>query len=82
MKRNRLENVLTRNRKHLVLDVALAAFFLMTLLFSGLAFGAELPKLSMAAKAAPAELTPVSSASAGVPDGLEPEAASPQLAQH
>jgi hypothetical protein len=45
MKTNRLDAVLTRNRKHLVLDVALAAFFLMALLFSGLAFGSQVPKL-------------------------------------
>ena len=46
MKENRLEGVLIRNRKHLVVDLALAVFFLMALLFSGFAFGAELPKLA------------------------------------
>lgn len=56
MKVNRLDAVLTRNRKHAVLDIALAAFFLMALLFSGMAFGTELPKLSMSApvKSSPA----------------------------
>lgn len=57
MKENRLDAVLTRNRKHVVLDVALAAFFLMALIFSGLAFGSELPKLSMAPSAAPTDAT-------------------------
>ncbi len=52
MNQNRLEGVLARNRKHLVLDLALAAFFLMALLFSGLSFGSSLPKLSMAPQAA------------------------------
>ena len=47
MNQSRLEGVLTRNRRQLVLDVALAAVFLMALLLSGLAFGAELPKLSL-----------------------------------
>ena len=51
MKQNRLDGVLTRNRKHLMLDLALAAFFLMALLFSGLALGSSLPKLSMAPQA-------------------------------
>ncbi len=82
MKRNRLEAILTRNRKHLVLDVALAAFFLMALLFSGLAFGAQLPKLSVAVQDAPADVTPVASAASGADTSLEPEASSPQLAYH
>lgn len=47
MMNNRLDGVLVRNRKRLVLDLALAAFFLTALLFSGLAFGAELPKLDV-----------------------------------
>lgn len=45
-KHDRLDGVLARNRKHLVLDVALAALFPLALLLSGAAFGAELPKLS------------------------------------
>jgi hypothetical protein len=81
MKRNRLEAVLTRNRKHLVLDVALAAFFLMVLLFSGLAFGAQVPKLNVAAEAVPAQVTPVA-ASAESDGVLEPDAESPVLARH
>ena len=48
MKVNRLDGVLIRNRKHLVVDLALAVFFLMALLFSGFAFGSELPKLAPA----------------------------------
>lgn len=55
MKENRLEGVLHRNRRHLVIDVALAAFFVAALLVSGMAFGAELPKLSMAARPAAAQ---------------------------
>jgi hypothetical protein len=81
MKRNRLEAVLTRNRKHLVLDVALAAFFLMTLLFSGLAFGAQVPKLSIAAEAVPAQVTPVAASAEG-DLVFEPDAESPRLARH
>jgi hypothetical protein len=57
MKTNRLDAVLTRNRKHLVLDVALAAFFLMALLFSGLAFGSQMPKLRPSPQAARASVT-------------------------
>lgn len=47
---NRLDGVLARNRKRLVLDIALAAFFFCALLFSGFAFGAELPKLDVQAR--------------------------------
>jgi hypothetical protein len=62
MKHNRLEGVLNRNRKHVVLDLALAAFFLMALLFSGLAFGSEIPKLSVAST------SPIYRAASGVDD--------------
>jgi hypothetical protein len=55
MKVNRLDGVLIRNRKHLVVDLALAVFFLMALLFSGFAFGTELPKLAPAQAKAPVE---------------------------
>ena len=48
MQLTRLDNMLRRNRKHLILDIAAAALLLVALLFSGLAFGAELPKLSAA----------------------------------
>jgi hypothetical protein len=63
MMNNRLDGVLVRNRKRVVLDLALAAFFLCALLFSGFAFGAELPKLDVQARvpaaqtAAPASQT-------------------------
>ena len=50
MMNNRLDGVLVRNRKRVVLDLALAAFFLCALLFSGFAFGAELPKLDVQAR--------------------------------
>jgi len=56
MTANRLDGVLERNRKHLVRDFALAAFLLVALLFTGLTFGAQLPKLSMARTTAPAQL--------------------------
>jgi hypothetical protein len=68
MKENRLEGVRDRNRKHLLLDLALAALFVVALLVSGAAFGAELPKLSLAARTAP---------SAEITAGVE---AAPQLA--
>jgi hypothetical protein len=61
MKVNRLDGVLTRNRKHLVLDLMLAAFFLMALVFSGLAFGTELPKL---AQVSPAQSSPAANTDA------------------
>ncbi len=60
MMNNRLDAVLVRNRKRLVLDLALAAFFLCALLFSGFAFGAELPKLDVQAR------VPVTSEAQGV----------------
>ena len=50
MMNNRLDAVLVRNRKRLVLDLALAAFFLCALLFCGFALGAELPKLDVQAR--------------------------------
>lgn len=46
MKHNRLEGVLDRNRKHIVLDLCGAAFLVVVLLFSGLTIGAELSVLS------------------------------------
>ncbi len=82
MKRNRLDAVLTRNRKHMVLDVALAAFFLMALLFSGFAFGAQVPKLNVAVQDIPAKVTPVAQGTDKPDTSTEPEASSPQLAYH
>jgi hypothetical protein len=67
MKVNRLDAVLTRNRKHVVLDIALAAFFLMALLFSGMAFGTELPKLSMNTPATSSPATAQGAAMADAP---------------
>jgi multisubunit Na+/H+ antiporter MnhC subunit len=46
MNNNRLDAVLDRNRKHIVLDLVGAAFLVLVMLFSSLAFGAELPVLS------------------------------------
>jgi hypothetical protein len=53
MTHQRLEGVLLRNRKHIFLDVALAALFPLALLLSGLAVGSQLPKLSAAPRMAP-----------------------------
>jgi len=84
MKRNRLDAVLTRNRKHMVLDVALAAFFLMALLFSGFAFGAQVPKLSVAVQDAPAKVTPTAQGAerADTSPEADSQESSPQLAYH
>ncbi len=48
MTKNRLENVLSRNRSNLVRDLAIAAFLPLVVLFSGMAVGARLPALSAA----------------------------------
>jgi len=45
---SRLDAVLTRNRKHLIRDLALAAFLPLAVLFAGVAVGSQLPKLSSA----------------------------------
>lgn len=74
MKRNRLEAVLTRNRKHLVLDVALAAFFLMALLFSGLAFGSGVQKLTVASRPARAQVTQVAQIGDSTAGAIEADA--------
>lgn len=59
---NRLDNVLQRNRKNLLIDLALAALFPMALLLSGMAVGAELPKLASAPQVAPAIIAQADSA--------------------
>lgn len=56
MMTSRLDNVLRRNRKNAILDLVLVAFLLVAVLFTGIAFGEELPNLSTA---------PVASAPAG-----------------
>jgi hypothetical protein len=43
---SRLDNVLYRNRKNAILDLVLVAFILVAVLFTGIAFGEELPKLT------------------------------------
>jgi hypothetical protein len=48
MPRTRLDLILRRNRNGLALDLAAGALLVAILLFSGLSFGAELPKLSTA----------------------------------
>jgi len=79
MKRNRLEGVLVRNRKHMVVDLSLAAFFLMALLFSGLAFGSQVPKLNAQPDMARIRALPASVDVAAV--SLEPaDTSSPELA--
>ena len=46
MMTNRLDSVLSRNRKHLARDLALAAFLPLFVLFTGMSVGAQLPALS------------------------------------
>lgn len=46
MMTSRLDNVLHRNRKNAILDLVLVAFILIGVLFTGIAFGEELPNLS------------------------------------
>lgn len=65
-KTSRLDGVLTRNRKHLLLDLALAALFPMALLLSGLAVGAELPSLSSAATKPVPTVAAIETPNAGV----------------
>lgn len=45
---SRLDNVLYRNRRNAILDLVLVAFILVAVLFTGMAFGEELPNLSSA----------------------------------
>jgi hypothetical protein len=52
MQTSRLDNVLRRNRRSTILDVVLVAFIVVGVLFTGLAFGQELPKLTSAPVAA------------------------------
>ncbi len=61
MMTSRLDNVLQRNRRNAILDLVLVAFVLVAVLFTGMAFGEELPKLSapVAAEQAPAGQTAV-----------------------
>jgi hypothetical protein len=62
MKNERLDGVLLRNRKNLVVDVVAAAIFPIALLLSGLAVGHALPKLG-----APAPVAAVASMSDSAP---------------
>lgn len=48
MMTSRLDNVLRRNRKNAILDLVLVAFLLLAVLFTGIAFGEELPNLTSA----------------------------------
>ena len=48
MTQNRLDNVLSRNRKNRVRDLAIAVVLPMVVLFTGSAIGAQLPALSAA----------------------------------
>jgi len=52
MTTSRLDNVLQRNRRSAILDLVLVAFILVAVLFTGMAFGEELPNLSSAPVAA------------------------------
>lgn len=60
MTTSRLDNVLHRNRKNAILDILLVAFILVAVLFTGIAFGEELPKLGS---------EPVTAATDTAPDG-------------
>lgn len=48
----RLDNVLIRNRRNAILDLVLVVFILVGVLFTGIAFGEELPKLTQPVAAA------------------------------
>jgi hypothetical protein len=48
MMNKRFDGVLSRNRKHLARDLALAAFLPVFVLFSGMSVGTQLPALSAA----------------------------------
>jgi hypothetical protein len=50
MTQNRLDNVLSRNRKHRVRDLAIAAVLPMVFLFSGTSVASQLPALTPAAQ--------------------------------
>lgn len=78
MKTSRLDNVLRRNRRNTILDVLLVAFILVGVLFTGLAFGQELPKLTSApvATGSAAEAAPIGDAGM-----LQPAAAPVRLAR-
>ena len=52
MMTSRLDNVLHRNRRNAILDLVLVAFILIGVLFTGIAFGEELPKLTSPVTAA------------------------------
>lgn len=70
MTTSRLDNVLQRNRRNAILDLVLVAFILVAVLFTGMAFGEELPNLSsapVAAEQAPAGQTAVAQADTPAP---------------
>jgi len=67
---SRLDNVLYRNRRNAILDLVLVAFILVAVLFTGMAFGEELPNLSsapVAAEQAPASHSTVAQADMPAP---------------
>lgn len=67
---SRLDNVLNRNRKSAILDLVLVAFVVLGVLFTGLAFGEELPNLSstpVTAETAPASQAAVAQNDAPAP---------------
>jgi hypothetical protein len=70
MTTSRLDNVLQRNRRNAILDLVLVAFILVAVLFTGMAFGEELPNLTSApavAEQAPASHTAVAQADMPAP---------------
>lgn len=52
MMTSRLDNVLHRNRRNAILDLVLVAFIVLGVLFTGIAFGEELPNLTAPVTAA------------------------------
>jgi hypothetical protein len=72
MTNNRFDRVLARNRKNLVLDLALAAFLPLGLLLSGMAVGAEIPALNAAPTAAVPAASMVRTAAAPCTDDIAP----------
>jgi len=53
---SRLDGLLVRNRNHALLDLALAALLLVTVVFTGVTLGAQLPKLGSSRRAVPAAI--------------------------
>jgi hypothetical protein len=64
MTNNRFDDVLSRNRSNRVRDLLIAAFIPLVVLFSGMAFGAQLPALTSAPQRASIESAAIASRAA------------------